>query len=433
MKFPSNFSLKKLFFNNKFVISFSIVAAIVLWMSISIIEAPNSEFVIRNVPITIEVEGSAAEKAGLDIVNKDEVQKTVNVTVKGPKYVVSSLKPEDISVSASVAPVTTKGTYALELIAHKISNGEYEIDKSSLGTIQVRFDFFDINNFVVQPEIEGVKLTKESTDQGFLLRNAVVSDNKYTSVKIYGPEEELGKIDRVVAKATATQEISKSTAYTANIMLLDENNQEISKKPFTITASDNSEVTTVPVTVPVGKTKEVPIKLQFSSTNGVLDPDRLEYISDHQSIEVVGPPETIDKLQFLELEPINMFELSPDNPDQNVYDLKIIFPNGVESLDQIESVQVAFPEINSYRVRTFTVSNFKASDGVNAVLASPIKNVKICAPRAIMNRITAADLVATAKLEGKAAGDHLIEVVISFTKDDMAWQVGTYTATVTVK
>ena len=425
MKALNNFSLKKLFFNNNFVIVFSIIVAIISWMVITVNQAPMTEFVIKDVPVTIPIEGSAASERGLDVINFDNSIPTVTVTVKGPKYIVSSLTASDVAVTASLSNVTAPGKYNLDLKASKISQGEFEVLGTNPGTILATFDYIDTKKFTLIAEAEGA-----SAVTGLIAENAVVSDSNYSVITVKGPRTELELLDKIVAKATVNAVISETTSYTANIFLLDESGAELDKAPFKITAVDNTDVTTVEISVPVSKTKEVPIKVTFTNVPASFDTSKLNYQTDYSKILIIGPPETIDSITELQLEPIDLFNLTPEGSDVRV---RPILPSGVKIYDQVSDITVEFPSLGSYQVKTFTVTQFKGSTDVQGTLTAEIKNVKICAPRNIMWRISSSDLTAVADLTGKTAGDHSVDVVITCSEAGTIWQVGTYKATVTVK
>ncbi len=425
MKIKSNFSLKKLFFNDKFVIAFSIVIAIISWMVITIVQAPETEFIIHDVPITIQVEGTAAGERGLDIINNEKTIQTVSVSVKGPKYIVSSLTASDVNVTASLSNVTAPGKYNLELKATKVSQDEFEVIGANPGVILASFDYIDTKKFTVIAEAEGA-----SAVAGLVAEKAIVSDSNYSVVTVKGPRSELQLLDKIVAKATVDAVLSETTGFTANLLLLDAHGNELDKSLFKITSVDNVDVTTVEISVPVSKAKEVPIVVTFSNLPEGFDPKNLNYSLNYDKIYIIGPAETIDSISSIQLEAIDLFTLSPDNYE---FILRPILPNGIKVYDQSTEITVTFNDMNTYQVKTFSVNNFQSIGDTKGTLASEIKNVKICAPRNIMWRIDSNDLIAVADLSGKTSGDHSVDVMIDCSENGMIWQIGSYTATITIK
>ena len=147
-------------------------------------------------------------------------------------------------------------------------------------------------------------------------------------------------------------------------------------------------------------------------------------------ISIIGPPDTIDSISSISLDTIDFTKLSPTN---YTFNLAPVLPDGVKSADSISTVKVTFEDISYYRTRTFTVTQFNATSSVKGTLKTSIKNVILCGPRSIIRNLTNDNITAYADLTGKTAGDHTVEVTIKAKTNNKVWQVGTYTATITVK
>ena len=88
-------SVSKWMHNKKVVMTVSLVCAIIFWGIINVSESPNITRDIHNVPVVISLEGTAAKDVfDLDVVGGEE--RTVTVTVSGPRYIVAGLTAEDI-------------------------------------------------------------------------------------------------------------------------------------------------------------------------------------------------------------------------------------------------------------------------------------------------------------------------------------------------
>ena len=241
-------SLKKLFQSNKFVFTFSLLSAIVIWFAITIMQAPHTEKSIGEVAINIPIEGSAANQLGLDLIEDENMTTSVSVIVKGPNYVVSSLTAQDVSVSASLSNVNAPGKFSLELKASKLSQGEFEIVGTNPSNILATFDYIDTKKFTLIPEAEGA-----AAIAGLVAENAVVSDSNYQIITVKGPRTEILKIDKIVAKAAVNKTLSATESFLAELSLLDTSGNSLDTAMFKITAVDESEVNTVRISVPISK------------------------------------------------------------------------------------------------------------------------------------------------------------------------------------
>ncbi len=114
MKKILNFNLRKLLYNKKFTVTVSLVFAFVIWLVIMINQNPVREQTFTDITASISIENTVASEMGLGIVS-DVTSQKFTVTVSGPNYIVSSLKPEDFLLSASVTDVNNAGTYSLEI------------------------------------------------------------------------------------------------------------------------------------------------------------------------------------------------------------------------------------------------------------------------------------------------------------------------------
>ena len=146
---------------------------------------------------------------------------------------------------------------------------------------------------------------------------------------------------------------------------------------------------------------------------------------------VIGPPNTIDSMQNVELSPIDYTQISKSN---GTFTLTPVFPDGVKSLDNIEQV-VAQINTSALSERTFNISNIEfinKADSITTASATNIKNVKICGPSRVVRNLTEDDFKAVVDLKGKATGEYTMNVTITCHSNPVVWQVGKYTVSVTL-
>ena len=111
-------SLSRLINNNKAILIFSIIIAVIFWLTIKIGQNTTTIRTITDITVNITTEDTAVGALGLDVISGGTNQK-VNVRVQGPSYVVNALTSSDILVTASMSDVTAAGTYRLPLVATK--------------------------------------------------------------------------------------------------------------------------------------------------------------------------------------------------------------------------------------------------------------------------------------------------------------------------
>lgn len=419
MKFLSDFSFKKLLFNKKFVLAFSLVFAFVFWLVISMNQNPEREQYFSNIPINISTQGTVLEESGIGVVDSS-TNKTASVTVYGPNYIVSSLKSEDIKISAAISDITTPGTYTVNLVALKNSGKSgYTVLNINPSTITIKFDYIDTKEFSIEAIADGA-----SAVEGLIAEPPIVNSIADSKITIMGPRADVQKIVSVSAYAKVDKTLDVTTSFDAEIKLYDENGNVLDKKPYTFSEEN------IKISVPISKKKTVKFKPSFSGIENKEIFSSLKYSMDISSTTLIGTPETIDSLDSIYLSDINVTSLSPES---NSFDVNPVLPDGVRLLDNIEKVKVTV-NLSGYSVKTFDISRFtiinKSDEISNVKTPSAIKNVKVCGPTSVINRLSEDSLFGYIDVSGKKAGEHTINVVIKADGEQDFWQIGTYSISV---
>ena len=414
--------IKTLFDNKRFIMIFSLILAIVIWFIISFSQAPDIERTINDVPVNFAVENSAVEQMGLDVVSNADAYK-VSVTIKGPSYVVGIISADDILVSPTLSAVNAPGTFSLDLKATKIKNGDYRILSVSPSVISARFDYIDTKEFTLETVAKGAAATA-----GLVAEDAVATDSNYATLTVKGPRTEMEKINRVVAFAAVDKTLSKTTSFAAKLIIYDTEGKEMDTSLFKITDKNGEEINNLQISVPISKVKEVPLSVRFKNAPEGYASSPLKSSLSVNTISIIGPAETIDSISSIALEDIDFNKISPSKYE---FEVAPVLPDGVKSVDSIGTVKVTFHEVRYYSQKTLEVTALKA-DGATATLKTPIKNVTVCGPSAAIKSLTASDLVAYADLTDKTAGDHTIDVKIICKTSNKVWQVGSYSATISI-
>ncbi len=414
-------SLRELLYNKKFAVTFSVVLAFAIWLSISLYQNPEREQVFSDVPITINTKGTVVEELGMDLIN-DLSDTSVAVTVYGPNYIVSSLTSEDVIVSASISDVTQPGTYVLKLNASKFNkNLEYNFVSISPSSITAKFDYIDTQEFDVVPQALGAAAVSN-----LIAEAPVLSNTENAKLTIKGPRTEMKKINKVVAVASVNEQLSATTSFDADIHLLDIKGNEIDKSAFTL------ETDTVKISVPISKKATFSIEPTFLNLPSEKVKNYVNISYDINKITVIGPPNTVDAMSSVQLAPIDFSKISKTN---DKFELVPVLPDGVKALDNVTKV-VATIRTSSLAERTVTVSNVEfinKPDNITSATASSVKNVKICGPARVINSLKASNLKAVVDLKGKSAGEHTANVTIHYDQNPVIWQVGQSTTSIELK
>lgn len=435
LKLPFSINLRKLFSNKKFNVILSLLLSFIIWLVVMINQNPVRSQTFTDVTASISVENTVLNDLGLGIVSDVSSQK-FSVTISGPNYIVSAVKPEDFLLTASVTDISSAGTYTLNIVgARNSSKSGYTFASITPSTIDVMFDYIDTKEFTVVPKIVGVKAS-----DGLVADTPVIASNDNSTITIKGPRSIMDTITSVGAVATINQTLGVTTSYDADIVIYGENDKIIYRygADQRIYDADNNPIestpltlgfTTAKVTQPIMKKATLKVKSVFSNLPEGITADSISRTVDHTSVSVIGTPDVIDKLSEISLSAIDIRNVSTTS---NSFEVSAVLPDGVKLIDNIEFFTVTV-DTSKYIEKTFNVNELKftgLSSSVSVKSSAKIKNVKLCGPASVINAITAEELYASIDLSDKTAGEYTVDAVIKSKSHNQFWQVGTYSTTV---
>lgn len=419
MNFLKSFSIRKLLYNKRFTIPFSIFMAFTIWLTITINQKPTIQRTFPDSTVSINLENTVVAENNMSIIGDISEQK-FTVVVRGPSYIVSSLKSSDFSLYASAAEVDAPGDYNLKVLSAKGSE-EYEILSINPPNVKVNFDYIETKEFKINAMAEGA-----TAEEGLIAEAGVVGGTEKDTVTISGPRTVINKIESVVALATVNKTLSVSETFDASIVLYDSEGNVIEPTNLTLSA------TNVKVTVPISKKKTVPIKVDFSNLPSGFNKDVIKATVDHPNVTVIGTPEAVDKITEVALSAIDITTVSLT---ANSFAVPPKLPEGIRLLDAIENFNVTV-NVSGFIEKTVTVSQLKysgVSSGLTASKGASIRNVRIFGPRAEVNKITSSNIYADINLTDKKVGEHTVNATIGFEGSNSVWAIGSYKTTVTIK
>jgi len=344
------------------------------------------------------------------------------VVVRGPSYLVSSLTASDMNLYASAATVDEPGDYELEVSASTGGiSSDYQIISITPSTVNVTFDYIETKEFSIIPTAVGAVAEK-----GLIAENGVVSGTESDTITVKGPRSVINKIETVNAVAEVNKTLSASDTFDAKIVLYDAKGNEISQENLIFSTSN------VKVTVPISKKKVVPVKVEYSNLPSGFNTASLTASVDYASVTVIGTPATVEKITSVSLSPIDITAISTDSSS---FDVSAKLPEGVKLLDSIDHFTVTV-DTSKYTEKTITVSSVKYTNlesGLKTQGSSSIKNVKICGPKEVIDKLDISKIYAEINLTDKKAGEHTVTAIIKFEGYNNIWAVGTYSTTVTLK
>lgn len=417
MKIPK-FHLDSLWQNNTFFKVISVVIACIIWMVVAMNMKTDIPREIKEVPVTMDNQTSFITRMGLTIIGDENL--FVDVTIEGQRLVVGSIKPEDIAVSVDLGSVNGAGNFSLPLVAENVSGKDFAISSISPSTVNLKFDRMVTKKFNVDVKMEGLVVPEE----GYLMEEAVVSP---TQVSVTGPDTDIAKIAKCVVSVDHEGSLTKTTAFTSDIVLLDKDGNKIETSGLTM------DVKQAEVTVPILKTVDLPVKVEFLNAPTNLDLEELEYAVSNETVTVAGPVDEIDKYSEIILGYIDFKAL--DLESNFTFDVEL--PENFINVAHTETVTVTF-DWTDMVAKEFTVTNLSLvnvpSDYDARLLTDRVTKVKIIGPAQVLETMTADDLVGQIDLSKRSVetGQFKTAVTISAPSKNLVWAVGDYTAVVVI-
>ena len=417
MKIPK-FHLDSLWQNNTFFKVISVVIACIIWVVVAMNMKTDIPREIKEVPVTMDNHTSFITRMGLTIIGDESL--FVDVTIEGQRLVVGSIKPEDIAVSVDLSSVNGAGNFSLPLVAENVSGKDFAISSISPSTVNLKFDRMVTKKFNVDVKMEGLVVPEE----GYLMEEAVVSP---TQVSVTGPDTDIAKIAKCVVSVDHEGSLTKTTAFTSDIVLLDKDGNKIETSGLTM------DVKQAEVTVPILKTVDLPVKVEFLNAPTNLDLEELEYAVSNETVTVAGPVDEIDKYSEIILGYIDFKAL--DLESNFTFDVEL--PENFINVAHTETVTVTF-DWTDMVAKEFTVTNLSLvnvpSDYDARLLTDRVTKVKIIGPAQVLETMTADDLVGQIDLSKRSVetGQFKTAVTISAPSKNLVWAVGDYTAVVVI-
>lgn len=286
--------INKIFYRNRYLAIFSLILAVIIWVAVVMKFSPETTYDIKDVKVTVDLKGTAAEAMGLKAFGADDFK--VDITVKGPRYSIraAGISAEDFSVSASAADVTSAGEYSLPLKATVLNkNASYEVDRLSSDSINVYFDNFTSEK-VINLELTGVP--ENIVNDGLYCEGPVLTPS---SVTVSGATSQLNLLgDKIEIPFNQLQSgkfpLTKTLSYEADIKLETSEGRELKY----ININEGSKVK---VSFPVLGTKILESTVDFKNapSSATSDISNIEYSVSPFSTQVAAATDVLSSMTKL--------------------------------------------------------------------------------------------------------------------------------------
>ena len=350
------FSLSKLFYDNRFVLVFSIVVSVVFWLVVAIQFSPVVTYTIEDVPVRIYLSNNTVSRNLEPLDNIDYAVDSegyyvrddllVDITVEGQRYIVSGLEADEFSVIATTSDVNSAGTYSLMLTYEPVDEmPDYTITGVSQDYVNVYFDELVTRSLPVRAAVDynGVEFPDDSY---YFVTNGV--EVSVSTARATGPKTEIEKATEILASIEVDEKITETERFTAELIAVDENGNPVS---YTKSAAVGGAVT---VTVPVYKRVELAADIEFINVPVGFDMAAVEYSVLPEKCDF-GVTES--KFENAEKAIIREIDFNELKAGENVF---VVRP------DEIADIDMSFSDVEAFAV-TVTVNDVVSQDVTVAV------------------------------------------------------------------
>lgn len=407
---------KKLFQNNYFLLVLALIVSFGIWVYMSMNSVNDTNVTISNLPIQTELSDSAKD-LGLQVFSGDTT--TASVTLSGNRTMLGQITESDLIVTASASSVSTTGNYTLPVSATKANpSSNFQIVSNTPSSINVVVDYFKEGTFSIQDGLE------------YNVKNGYYGSTSmpYKELKISGPQSEVMKIKKVVAKGTIEGELTEEKEVVAQIVLYDENNNELPQKLLTLS------FTTMAVKVEVMPEKTVPLKPVFINKPSGLDITEDMITINPSSILLAGPKDVIDNVKAVNIEAIDFSTLKNDVAKFDALSFDVL--DSCKNISDNNTVSVTL-DLSSMSVKQFDVETFLV-EGLPSKYKSEVTSksvtVTVVGPKSEIDALTADKITAvidTTDANGKT-GSVQMPVSFKFSSATSCWAYGKYQANLTI-
>lgn len=395
------FSLNELMHNDKLMMALSLVIAIVVWALVVNGPANIKTKVIRK-EAAIDLTDTYAQSNNIRVIDTPDL--TVEVTVSGPRSVTDYLGSEDIVVKAETNLILGAGPSILNISVSKTNkNADFEITSYTPSSITVHCDYWRSVELPVKADVSSVHVEDPDTQQ---LGEPILDKTHFQNgvIRLEGPKTTIDKVVSLVARVQTDKPISAVQVFTADLIALDADGNEVDLKGCTFinpSTGDPIQLDTINVTVPVHIQRTVDFSYELLHVPPAFESNPNLITLSVPSITLVGPQESVESAAN-SLANLGTFDFDHLTPADAVRVIPLNIPQGVTVLENVSEVTVRL-DIAAYASKTVELTLMTAQDVTFLnrpadkviTVAQQVKQIQIFGSAASIEAITAADLKAT--------------------------------------
>lgn len=399
--------------NKILYIGLSLLIAIVFWLFVDSEQGNSITQSYYDIPV--EFLGATDTLPSRQLILTDGADATVDLTLRGPRMVISNLSREDIRLQIDLTNITSTGTRSLTwnlLLPDSVNRSSVTVERSSRSSVTVTVDRLYEKTVPVS-----VNVTGEVADGYIYMAERMIAEP--SSLTLSGREEDVEQVvsaQVVLDLSGASSSVNQEFDY----VLLDGQGNEVPIGNITVSSRR------IEVTAPVYLIKTLNLSVKFKEAAGSTLEDLEDWHLDVGSIEVAGDPASLEGVEEIQLATIDLSTLFSDTETL----LDITVPSGCVNLSGITSTTLTITFKPSLETRAFTVTNISAiglSQGQSFNRMTNAVEVLLRGDAQDLEDVTAEDIRVVVDLSPyEDNGTYSVPAIILVDGHDGVGAVGTY-------
>lgn len=421
MNKKSNFSIRRLIYNDKYLIIVSLLLAVVIWIATSL-NAGTTETKVIKMDVPIKLGDEISEQLGMQYYSlQDNIE--ISVTISGAKYVIGQVTPNDLSVTFDTSAVNRTGAQTIPIL---VNNSSRHLDFDVEGTYPSSIEgFFDVNaSKVMNVELD---FDKDNIASGYVFGEPVLSEDK---IVVSGPKTYIDRIEKAKVSVVFDDNEKLTDIYkdTCDIEFIG-TGIEHSYFNVTLRTDTKTPLKNISVTIPVLKQTTLPVGIDFvDRPSGLSDNDiKVTYTQNNVDAGVLNSADIssaiIGSVNF------NTLYLGSQTRTFDVTNL-----NGITILDNTTNIGATITITGDYKKKNISISPEDIIvEGLPEGAKADVKSIStstlsIYAPsNAIIN--TKSITLKCDVSEKKKSNEYPISITID---NDSSWVYGSYNANIEI-
>lgn len=421
-KKKSKFSLRKLIYNDKYLIIISIVLSLVVWIATSINLSPETTKTIT-VPVTVDFSGSAAEQLGLKCFGDESID--VDVTVSCKKYLAMEVSADNINISLDTNAVTNSGYTDVPIKVDTNNNSDFKVTSYYPTVYRAYFDIEQEKTMDID-----IRYTNEDfIADGYMMGEPLLSES---TVTVRGPRTYVSQVESVVSNVNIEKELNQTTSMDLSLTAVDSYGSRVSY----ITIDTGGESLTI--TIPVLKEMTLDVSASFTSK-----PSRVSTADFDIAYSVKRVSAGVLEDADIKVANIGTIDFSQLNVGENKFTFNVDSMKGIVVLDNIDTITATVTVPSDYVSTTVNVNTSNGSvinvpDGYKATVTSISSNeVTVIGKEENVENLTSSNIklvVDLSKIDSKEikTGLTTFDAATAVEKSDTCWVYGKYKVTVNI-